>query len=142
MTGQCFTFDGFNRLASAWTVAGTGTVGACGAAAPTSNADPTWDASATAYATQWTYSKSGQISSIVNGAATPVTATLTYGQNGAPASGVTTMTDGSTTNTYAYDGAGRQATRTINGVATTLSWDVSSNLVETSGRGRGPPVRV
>ncbi len=25
VTGQCFVYDGFNRLASAWTIAGTGT---------------------------------------------------------------------------------------------------------------------
>ena len=37
VTGQCFKYDGFNRLASAWTVAGTGAVGACGTVAPTSS---------------------------------------------------------------------------------------------------------
>ena len=33
--GQCFTYDGFNRLKWAWTVAGTGSVGVCGTTNPT-----------------------------------------------------------------------------------------------------------
>ena len=65
----------------------------------------------------------------------PVTATLAYGADGAPASAVTSMSDGTTTDTYAYDGAGRQVSRTVSGVATTLAWDVSSNLVESAGAG-------
>ena len=135
VTGQCYRYDGFNRLASAWTIAGTETVGECGTSVPTSDADPAWDASATAYATSWTYSSAGRITSIINGAATPVTAALTYGENSAPASGVTSMTGGTTYNTYTYDDAGRQVTRTIDEVATALSWDVSSNLVRTAGAG-------
>jgi hypothetical protein len=34
VTGQCFTYDGFNRLKSAWSIAGTDSVGACGTEAP------------------------------------------------------------------------------------------------------------
>ena len=79
---------------------------------------------------------SGQISQIINGAGTSaVTSHLTYGGSSAPASGVATMTDGTTTNHYTYDGAGRQVTRTVGTATTSLAWDVSSNLVETSGAG-------
>lgn len=37
--------------------------------------------------------------------------------------------------TFTYDAAGRMVSRTVDGVTTTLSWDVLSNLVGTSGKG-------
>ena len=45
------------------------------------------------------------------------------------------MTEGTTTNHYAYDGAGRLVSRTVGTATTSLAWDVSSNLVETTGAG-------
>jgi RHS repeat-associated protein len=134
VSAQCFAYDGHNRLASAWTMTGTTGASSCGTAAPAAVGATGWDASATAYATKWEYSLTGQITKIINGAGTSgVAATLTYGQGGAPASAVTTMSEGTASNSYAYDGAGRQTTRAIDGKkTTTLSWDVNSSLVQSA----------
>ncbi len=85
VTAECFAYDGFNRLAGAWTVADTGSA-TCGSDAPADVSATGWDASTTAYAAQWTYSTGGRITSLVKGA------------------GVDAVT-----NTYAYDDAAHPA---------------------------------
>jgi len=48
---------------------------------------------------------------------------------------VTAVTDGTSTDSFTYDMAGRMVTRSVDGVVTSLVWDVSSNLVATTGQG-------
>ncbi|NTV38427.1 MAG: hypothetical protein HGA51_00495 [Demequinaceae bacterium] len=54
VTAECFTYDGFNRLAAAWTVADASSL-VCGGQAPASVGSAGWDASGTAYQAQWVY---------------------------------------------------------------------------------------
>jgi len=134
VTAECFTYDGFNRLSGAWTVAGAGTA-TCGSAAPANATATGWDASTTAYAAQWSYSTGGRITSLIKGAAgAPTTSTYTYTDTAHPAA-VTQVTGGATTDSFGYDSAGRMVSRTVGGVSTALSWDVTSSLTESSGQG-------
>ena len=93
------------------------------------------DASTTAYAAQWSYSTGGRITSLVKGASgAPTTSTYTYTDTAHPAA-VTQVTGGATTDSFGYDSAGRETSRTVNGVTTALSWDVTSSLTESNGQG-------
>jgi RHS repeat-associated protein len=134
VTAECFTYDGFNRLSGAWTVAGTGAA-TCGTAAPANATATGWDASTTAYAAKWSYSTGGRITSLVKGAAgAPATSAYTYTDTAHPAA-VTQVTGGTTTDSFGYDTAGRMVSRTVNGVSTALTWDVTSSLVDSNGQG-------
>jgi len=94
-----------------------------------------WDASATAYAAKWKYYDGGRIESLVKGAAgAPTTSTYTYTDTAHPAA-VTQVTNGTTTDSFGYDTAGRMVSRTVNNVPTALTWDVTSSLVESNGQG-------
>jgi RHS repeat-associated protein len=77
VSAECFVYDGFNRLAAAWTVGGESSPDACGTAAPANSADVSWDGSDTRYARAWTYSSAGRILTAVQGASGYV-ATSTY----------------------------------------------------------------
>jgi len=133
VTAECFTYDGFNRLSGAWTVAGTGTA-TCGTAAPANATATGWDASTTAYAAKWSYSTGGRITSLVKGAAgAPVTSTYSY--DPAHPAAVSSVADANGTDTFAYDGAGRMISRKVDDVTTALTWDVTSSLVESKGQG-------
>src|SRR5690606_24374106 len=79
---QCFDYDGFNRLAQAWTqdvgvgapeVSGASTASAVAGAVQV-QADP-----ATSFATQWSYSASGRIVDVINIATSGAVLTDTYG---------------------------------------------------------------
>jgi len=134
VTAECFTYDGFNRLSGAWTVADASTP-TCGSVAPANATATGWDASTTAYAAQWSYSTGGRITSLVKGATgAPTTSTYTYTDTAHPAA-VTQVAGGATTDSFGYDTAGRMVSRTVNGVSTALSWDVTSSLTESSGQG-------
>lgn len=88
VTAECFTYDGFNRLSAAWTVAGS-SAPVCGSQAPSEAGSPGWDGTTTAYAQSWTHSVGGRITAMVEGSgAGAVTATYTY-EDGAHPSAVT-----------------------------------------------------
>jgi RHS repeat-associated protein len=133
VTAECFTYDGFNRLSGAWTVADA-TMPTCGTEAPEAVGASGWDASKTAYAAQWSYSDGGRITSLVKRTtATPVTST--YTPDPAHPAAVKQVTHGATTDSFVYDGAGRMVSRTVGNVTTALTWDVASSLVESKGQG-------
>ena len=64
----------------------------------------------------------------------PTTSTYAYTDTAHPAA-VTSVAGGTTTDSFGYDAAGRMVSRTVNGVTTTLTWDVTSSLVESNGQG-------
>ncbi|WP_084125978.1 RHS repeat-associated core domain-containing protein [Demequina sp. NBRC 110054] len=77
--GQCFVYDGLNRLQSAWTYDATGTTegetAECGTAVDTDDTSWTYDASS--YAQSWTYDKVGEI--LTQSTTLPSTSTLDDG---------------------------------------------------------------
>jgi len=128
---QCYVYDGFNRLDEAWTTADP-----CDEAPETE--DTFWQVGDTEYATTWSYSDTGKITSIVNLAAGEASATAAnYYTDTAHPNAVTSVTEGEATDEYTYDEAGRMITRDGDGDLTdlTMTWDVLSNLVETDGQG-------
>ncbi len=134
VTAECFSYDGFNRLASAWTVADA-SVPTCGGAAPADDTVTGWDASDTAYAAAWAYSPGGRITSLVKGAGiAAATSTYAYADAAHPAA-ATSVSTGSDVNSFTYDDAGRTVSRTVDGVTTNLTWDVTSSLTESDGQG-------
>ncbi len=134
VTAECFSYDGFNRLTSAWTVADA-SVPTCGGAAPADDLAAGWDASDTAYAATWAYSPGGRITSLVKGAgASAATSTYAYTDAAHPAA-ATSVSTGSDVNSFTYDDAGRTVSRTVDGVTTSLTWDVTSSLTESDGQG-------
>jgi YD repeat-containing protein len=60
------------------------------------------------------------------------TDTDSAGPDPASSAALTSVSDGTTTDTFDYDAAGRVTQRTADGVATTLTWDASSNLTSTT----------
>jgi len=66
------------------------------------------------------------------GAAT--TSTYAYTDTAHPAA-LTSVADGVTTDSFGYDGAGRMVSRTVDGVPTALTWDVTSSLTDSDGQG-------
>ncbi len=149
---QCFVYDGHNRLANAWTEATDGFTGTCDAFPSLPTTQTEWDASAWAasagpYATTWDYSDSGRIESITNliedglSGSTESVQAFEYDSDGNgtelsvndlphAVSGVDNDGDSTVDDTFEYDTAGRQTVRTVDGVTSTLTWDVSSNLVK------------
>jgi len=91
-----------------------------------------WYLDAASYATTWEYSDSGKIVEIENltSGGSAVTDEFAYPETG-PVHAVTSVYDGTTTNTFNYDDAGRMDSRTVDGDTTILTWDVLSNLVKT-----------
>ena len=132
----CFAYDGLNRLAAAWTETAT----ACGDVAPLSSGS-TFDDSATALDAEWSYSATGKILSVVNGAANPVTDAFTYTDVSHPSAVTGVSHTGGLQDAYVYDAAGRMTQRTVGAASpetpevTGFTWDVSSNLVESNGAG-------
>jgi RHS repeat-associated protein len=137
---ECFAYDGLNRLESAWSETGA----ACGTVAPAST-NSTFDGSPTGLDTQWSYSATGKILTAINGAATPVTDTFAYTDMAHPSAVTQVVHTGGAapvTDQFSYDAAGRMTARTTGktaetpgGVSSGLVWDVSSNLVATTGAG-------
>ncbi len=149
---QCFVYDGHNRLANAWTEATDGFTDTCDTFATLPTTQTEWDASAWAasagpYATTWEYSDSGRIESITNliedglSGSTESVQAFEYDSDGNgtelsvndlphAVSGVDNDGDSTVDDTFEYGTAGRQTVRTVDGVTSTLTWDVSSNLVK------------
>ena len=126
---QCYTYDPFNRLASAWTIDET-TTSTCGAAPGTT--DDFWDVAGIGYATTWDYADTGQILtrhdwSVDAGTVSVTTNTYASTDTNLPHA-VPSVHDGATTDSYGYDTAGRMVSRTIDGTTTTLTWDALSNM--------------
>ncbi|WP_160300051.1 RHS repeat-associated core domain-containing protein [Demequina oxidasica] len=130
---QCFTYDGFDRLSSAWTVDPSSDP--CASGAPDTSEDY-WAVDSTGYAASWNYSPSGTVAdhtlwSAVEGVVTAATRDYTFGDSD-HAHAVTDVSDGETSASYTYDEAGRMTDRDIAGVDMDLVWDVLSNLTQTT----------
>jgi RHS repeat-associated protein len=109
---QCFAYDGLQRLTTAYTTTATG----CGGSGDGKGPDP--------YAIGYAYDATGNMTS-----AGPVA--YTY-----PASGPTSVRPHAVssigTDTYRYDDAGELSGRTIDGVASTLTWNEQADLAKVS----------
>ncbi len=126
---QCYEYDGFNRLGSAST--DTLACSTVGAATQPSGLDVDLG-----YAVQYLYEPSGQIDKVSDLLAPvqPGARQYHYDEEDHP-NAVSSVTEGSATDTFTYDSAGRMVTRTVDSQLTNLTWDVSSNLTSTSGQG-------
>ncbi len=85
---------------------------------------------------RYVYEPSGQIDNVSDMLA-PVRTRLRqyhYDEEDHP-NAVSSVTDGSATDAFTYDSAGRMLTRTVNSQMTQMTWDVSSNLTATEGLG-------
>jgi RHS repeat-associated protein len=139
---QCYSYDGFNRLAWAWadTRASSTCDGDWSAATQPSGAQESLG-----FALNYDYSASGRINTVRDALMDPdlgdgvepgAVATYDYDPEVLPHA-VTSVDDGETEDLFTYDAAGRMITRTVddgNAVTNdlmTLTWDESSNLVAT-----------
>lgn len=121
---QCFQYDYLRRLTAAWTPKST-----C-ATAPATATDlggpaPYWLA--------YTYdAASNRLTEVSRGASGTVSRAYTYGNAGAQADTLTKVTEtgptGTRLETYQYDAAGNQLTRSLAGVGQTLAWDSEGHL--------------
>jgi RHS repeat-associated protein len=108
----CFTYDGLDRLAKAWTES-----------ASCSNWTATTADAPYGFNQQYGYTPNGIPSSVTNlGAGT----TYTSGDASHPHA-ITSTSAGST---YGYDVDGQQTARTVGGVSTTMSWDPLHHLYQ------------
>jgi RHS repeat-associated protein len=108
----CFTYDGLDRLATAWTEAAN-----CNNWTSTTAADPY------GFNQEFAYHANGTPASVTNLGGTATA----YGMTDANHPHAVTTYGG---NTYAYDGDGQQSTRTIGGASTALSWDPLHHLYQ------------
>jgi len=116
---QCFTYDSYDRLTAANTTDSTSTC--------------TYTSTGTApYTSGYTYDLTGNLTQRTHNGATT---TYAYGSrtvSGTALTGgphaATTMTTGSTVNTYSYDASGRLTSRNIAGTASTLAYDPLGRL--------------
>ncbi len=135
-TADCYTYDGANRLAAAWSILGSAACASTYASQPTAerNTDPELG---TEFAARWQYSDTGRITSVTDDVGTPSTSTYHYDGDTSHPNAVDSITDtnSATIASYTYDDAGRMTSRTVGSATTTFTWDVSSNLVATSGAG-------
>ncbi|WP_141960819.1 RHS repeat-associated core domain-containing protein [Actinoallomurus bryophytorum] len=124
---QCFGYDGWDRLKDAWTTTNTCSTGS--SAANNEGPDP--------YKQAWTYDRLGNIKTFADDG---VTKTYFYATPGAGVAhpnaqtSITTSTGGA--DTYTYDAAGNQKTRTIGGVSTGLEWNELAQLSKTTTGGQ------
>jgi RHS repeat-associated protein len=128
---QCYTYDGLQRLSSAWTPA----TGDCTAAASTANlggAAPYWKS--------WTFdgtdgvtgTTSNRLTETTHAASGDTTVTSAYTQAGHPhgVSGTTTTVGGTQTATasYTYDADGNTTSRPGASGQQTLTWDAEGKV--------------
>ncbi|MCW6005385.1 hypothetical protein K1W54_12445 [Micromonospora sp. CPCC 205371] len=118
---ECFRYDHLRRLEEAWTEA------TAGCQTPQrAGADPYWR--------KWTYDTIGNRTKQTDyGAAGTTTSTYTYPGAGSPRPHAVASIGhdgpaGVSTDTYSYDQAGNTETRTIGGIAQTLTWDPEGKL--------------
>lgn len=123
---QCYTYDGLNRLSSAWTP-GSGDCAAERSVAGLGGPAPFW----TDYAVDGVGNRLGQTR---HTAAGDITDTYAYAGAGssqphAVASVARTGPDGTSTSTYEYDATGNTTTRSVAGQGVqTLTWDAEGRL--------------
>lgn len=121
---QCYTYDGLDRLSSAWTA-----TGACAATPTSSNASTVVGDSlgtTSAYWTSWTYTATGQRQTQTQHSTTTggsdTTTTYTYDGNGK--SQAHTLTSDTAGDSYTYDAAGNTYTRTTAATGSqALTWN-------------------
>ena len=109
----CFTYDGLDRLKTAWTEA-----------TDCSNWTATTAAGPYGFNQQFGYSTNGKPAWVKN---LDVQTLYTAGDT---ANHPHAITGFGTANTYAYDADGQQTNRTISGTSTTLSWDPLHHLYQ------------
>ncbi|GEK01948.1 hypothetical protein TNCT1_42240 [Streptomyces sp. 1-11] len=124
---QCFTYDDMHRLNGAWTTAST-----------TCTATPQSDfAGPEPYQSSYSYDGIGNLQSVISKASSTATAVTrdyhypgysadesTYTADTSRPHAVTSVVKSSGgTDSYGYDNAGQQTTRTVSGVATSVAWN-------------------
>jgi RHS repeat-associated protein len=110
----CFTYDGLDRLAKAWTQA-----------ANCSNWTATTAAAPYGFNQQYAYNPNGTPASVTNLGGT---AASYHADDATHPHAITSFG----ANAYVYDADGQQASRTVGGVATTLSWDPLHHLYKSA----------
>jgi RHS repeat-associated protein len=135
---QCFTYDTRNRLTQAWTT--NPAVTPCATVPGT--AATTWSTGTAPYRTKWSHTSTGNLSAVATASITGTTAAFTnraytYADTTHPGA-VTSVAPqlGGTTgvDTYAYDTSGRMKSKTVAGIATTLTYNPQQQLItSTSG---------
>ncbi|MGA4987204.1 RHS repeat-associated core domain-containing protein [Nonomuraea bangladeshensis] len=113
---ECFTYDGLNRLSTAYTT----TASTCQAGPDGQGADP--------YSQSFTHDAVGNLTSVTENG---VTATYGYPASGASAvrpNAVTSVTRPGRTDTYGYDDAGQLVARTVAGKQATFAWNALGQL--------------
>jgi RHS repeat-associated protein len=129
---QCFWYDSWNRLTDARTTNPAAT--ACDA--PVTDTDTTWSTGTAPYRARWAYSANDDLTTastarISGGAAAWTHRTYSRGDASHPSAvtGIAPSVKGTTgSDTFSYDGAGRMATRLINGVNHQLAWNPTHQL--------------
>ncbi|WP_346115403.1 polymorphic toxin-type HINT domain-containing protein [Nonomuraea maheshkhaliensis] len=113
---ECFTYDGLNRLSTAYTT----TSSTCTAGSDGQGIDP--------YSQSFAYDAVGNLTSLTdNGTA----ATYTYPAAGASAvrpNAVTSITRPGRTDTYGYDNAGQMVARTVENKQATFTWNALGEM--------------
>jgi RHS repeat-associated protein len=132
---QCFWYDSWNRLTDARTT--NPAVTACDA--PVTDTDTTWNTGTAPYRARWAHSANDDITTastarITGGAAAWTHRSYTRGDSSHPSAvtGIAPSVKGTTgSDTFSYDGAGRIATRLLNGVNHQLTWNPTHQLTST-----------
>jgi RHS repeat-associated protein len=136
MESTCYQYDGQNRLVNSWTIMWDSSW--CSSGVPSSTFTA-WKDATKPYSMRWTYLDSGQVDTVKSDLVGGGTLTSSYAYaDAAHPSAVTSITrsDGvnaPSTDTFAYDAAGRETSRSVAGVSTTLGWDALSRLVVQNG---------
>ncbi|MFB9201104.1 polymorphic toxin-type HINT domain-containing protein [Nonomuraea spiralis] len=121
---ECFTYDGLLRLKTAYTT----TTSSCTGSGDAKGLDP--------YSQSYTYDKVGNITGLTDNGQT---ATYTYPAPGSTAvrpNAVTAITRATGTDTYAYDGNGQLAARTVGGNQGTFDWNERGELAKATINGQ------
>ncbi|GAA0954695.1 hypothetical protein GCM10009554_60800 [Kribbella koreensis] len=117
---QCFGYDQFQRMTSAWTPGN----GDC-AATPTKDTlggpAPYWHS--------WTFDKTGNRKTETRTTAAGSTnSAYTYPVNGVRPHALSAVTTNGKTTAYGYDAEGNQVTRDVSGVGESFTWDAEGRL--------------
>ncbi|CAG7600366.1 RHS repeat-associated core domain-containing protein [Actinacidiphila bryophytorum] len=127
---QCFGYDGYQRLTTAWTPAGDDCTTGTAATAALGGPAP--------YSSTYTYTAGGLRTGDTERTAAGATATTTYcyGKPGQPHTLTSTVTTGTCTgaaDTYVYDKAGNTTARPVAGTSgQTLTWNAEGDLTGTT----------
>ncbi|MFE9399974.1 polymorphic toxin-type HINT domain-containing protein [Streptomyces flavidovirens] len=122
---QCFTYDGYRRLAESWTPK---TADCATSGRTTTNLD-----GAAPYWTSYAYTPSGQRKTETQHTATGnATTAYSYGTPAGQPHPVAKTVTGTKTNNYTYDAAGNTISRPGPQATQTLGWNTEGKLVSTS----------